>query len=169
VAPILSENSTLALLLGASEYPDADDLSNPAFERSARAFRSYLLNSLKLNERNIFYHFNEDDWPGALEDKVSKWIKTRKSETNAENIFLYYVGHGIAKDRTFYMTIRKSCKGKEDSHCLSAKVLRKALYESGPGSCFWVILDCCYSASAFADFQDDGPRGGGGALCVGKQ
>src|SRR5260221_614620 len=63
VAPILSENSTLALLLGASEYPDADDLSNPAFERSARAFRSYLLNSLKLNERNIFYHFNEDDWP----------------------------------------------------------------------------------------------------------
>lgn len=163
--PILKASTTLAVLLGASEFPKSGGLSAPeSFQRSVKRFESYLTDSLKLTPDNICNLFDTDLGPDDLGERIGDWVSARK-DRGATDLFFYYVGHGTedADHQSFYMAVRRTRTGFERSSSLSTWLLRKTLYEAGAGLRFYFILDCCYAAAAYKDFQD-APRKGATVL-----
>ena len=75
---IVKSPTTLAILFGASAFPDADLPAYASFGRSVDRFKSYLLESLAVQPDNIFNMFDSDAWPGELGDSIEEWIKARK-------------------------------------------------------------------------------------------
>ena len=156
--PILHPPTTLAILLGASDFPEAPNLAKPpSFGRSSAAFKSYLTGALGVSPEHICDLFDAEGSPADLVDTMRRFVK----KSAATDLIFYYVGHGT-EDRnrqSFYMAIRRTVAGEESAYSLSSESVRNALYKAGPTLRFWVILDCCYSATAFKDFQDAPPNG----------
>jgi YD repeat-containing protein len=152
---IVKSPTTLAILFGASAFPDADLPAYASFGRSVDRFKSYLLESLAVQPDNIFNMFDSDAWPGELGDSIEEWIKARKEACGVSDVFFFYVGHGVVDSGAFRMASRRTGRGyKVTNSSLSSKTLKDVLYRSASEANFYVVLDCCYAASAHQDFQD---------------
>jgi len=152
---IVKSPTTLAILFGASAFPDADLPAYASFGRSVERFKSYLLESLAVQPDNIFNLFDSDAWPGELGDSIEEWMKARKQACGVSDVFFFYVGHGVVDSGAFRMASRRTGRGyKVTNSSLSSKTLKDVLYRSASEANFYVVLDCCYAASAHQDFQD---------------
>jgi hypothetical protein len=159
---ILKGSRTLAILFGASEFPRYTDgrLDAPeSFQRSVEQFKSYLLDSLKLNPDNICDLFDTELEPLKLANHITDWVSERKASGAVTDVFFYYVGHGVIDSGSFCMASRTTSSGLVTESSLSTKTLKNVLYKVASGSNFYIILDCCYSATAYEDFQDTSSKG----------
>jgi hypothetical protein len=155
--------TTLAIILGASEFPKSPELgSNVAFLSSALDFKGYLLdpNGFALPEKNLLDLFDSPDPVTEQDEQVRTFLQTRVKELKdlgdlAKDLILYYVGHGAFADpgSQYFLALRDT---KENSGSLSGypiHSLARTLKQNAAQLRRYLILDCCFSAAAYQAFQ----------------
>src|SRR5256885_13442701 len=114
--------TSLLILLGASNWPLAELQGSTAFENAVRNLQSYFLsdpNGFHLPEGNVLNLFNSNDFSPHLLNQISDFLRDRitKKETTADvrDVFVYFVGHGglTIDSSTFYLAIRCTQKDYE--------------------------------------------------------
>ena len=165
--------TTLALLLGASEWPYESLLqSSRAFSSAAHAFENYLLDPswFGLPSANLLNLFNSGLNAYDMVREIEAFLNTRspeikKSDHTANYLLVYYVGHGIYdKDRDFALAIRGTRMKSLTLSGLPLKVFASTLGESARKLRQILILDCAFAGEAFQYFRRTS-REGTAILC----
>lgn len=161
--------TTLVIILGASTWPDADFAGDEGewtpFARSAGDFYDYVTNPefLGIPKENVFDDlFDSDLDQGGMVDRISEFLKRRGDEIEAEgkavaDLIVYYVGHGgFGKDNAFYLAIKSTNSATSKFHTsLAIDALAEAILRRAAFCRRYLILDCCYAASAYKAFLAD--------------
>jgi len=158
-----SPYTTLAILLGASEWPYYPEFQGSlAFANSANRLKTYLLNAQKfgLPSKNLLDLFNKDlsadDIDRAMSNFLHKRISTMNANGNpAKDLLVYYVGHGgfIGPESEYFLAIRRTREENPRSSSIAIMSLAHTLKEKARWMRRLVILDSCFSAIAFSAFQ----------------
>ena len=162
-----SPESTLAVILGASTFPKAANFTaSEAFRESAQGLRDYLQSSdgFALPSENLAYLFDSELTSPALDEEVGSFLTRRtaqlaEAKTPVRDVLVYYVGHGaFSEDATQYYLAIKSTRGdNEPISSYGIKSLARTLNERARHVRKYLILDCCFAASAYASFQSGAP------------
>jgi hypothetical protein len=161
----MSENrptpqSTLAIIFGASEWPDAPDFtSSDAFKSAAWGIREYLTLKFGIPDENLLDLFDQGLSPYEIDREVSHFLQNRLESENHENpgvldLIVYFVGHGgFDSNKNFYLAIK--CTNTRSLGPSSVKIhdFAVTLKERARFLRCYVILDCCFAASANVFFQ----------------
>jgi hypothetical protein len=162
-----SPQTTLAILLGASEWPESPDFpGSKAFANAISSFRSYLFDPRRfgLPKENVLDLFDVDDSPHTIDRKIRQFLEHRTSEMKlagnvAKDLLLYFVGHGgfVGRNSDYYLAVR--CTSTEDARLsgIPMESLASTLTDKARYLRRIIILDCCYAAAAFTSFQAEGP------------
>ena len=159
--PIAPE-STLVVILGASEFPETRLAANVAFEKSARDFERYLLapDGFNLPDKNRLSLFDESASPLDQEKRIAGFLKQRIGEmaearAPATDLILYYVGHGgfYNPGDEYFLALRATVDGSERISGYPIHELANTLKERAAFLRRYVILDCCFAAAAYESFQ----------------
>jgi Stage II sporulation protein E (SpoIIE)/Caspase domain len=182
---IMADTRTLALLIGASQFPNSPNLGNgDAFENSAQDFRQYLHdpNGLNLPAADVLNLFDDDRPAGTLLDLIIEFLNRRQSKktsTNVERLLVYYVGHGgfTPVGQEYFLAVRSTRERNEGPSSIRISDLGHIIRDNARFLCQYLILDCCFSAQAYSAFQsgpgdaavartlDSVPRKGTALLC----
>lgn len=160
--------TTLAVILGASEFPKAKDTlePSPSFKRSAEAFRDYLLSQdgLGLDKNNVLDLFDtavpSSDIDEQLRDFLRDRISTKSNgEKCVQDLIVYYVGHGgfTQSGTDYYLALRGTRLDNPLQTGYPVRSLATTLKTYAQKVRRFVIFDSCFSASAYAAFQASGP------------
>ena len=162
-----SPQTTLAILLGASEWPDAPDFhGSAAFDNVARGFRAYLLNPqhFGLPEENFCDLFDTEQGPDKIDRAIRSFLDQRTSAMrqtgNApRDLLFYFVGHGgfAGRKSEYYLAVRCTSSEYPGASGIRIESLATTLMDKARYLRRFIILDCCYAAAAFTDFQAEGP------------
>jgi hypothetical protein len=161
-----SPETTLVIVLGASEYPKIPKLSNEAFRNSATGFKKYLLNrnGFALPKDNLLDLFDSSNGTEKQNELIGTFLQERieelkKLEAGATDLILYYVGHGTFVDpgNRYILALKNIKEGSEEISGFPIKTLANTLKDNATFLRRYVILDCCFSAAAFESFQNVGP------------
>ncbi|HYU75830.1 MAG TPA: hypothetical protein VEL31_24415, partial [Ktedonobacteraceae bacterium] len=160
-----SPQTTLVILLGASEWPYAPDFhDSEAFANSARDFRRYILDPYTFNlaMENLLDLFNSnlssDDIDREMGQFLDKRISEMKASDNpARDEVAYFVGHGgfAGNDLDYYLAIRRTRMENPIASSLGIKTLSHTLKDKARYLRRIIILDCCFAASASVFFQSE--------------
>lgn len=155
--------TTLVVIIGASEFPDFPILSaNAAFLHSRNRIRDYFLSQERFNlsESNLLDLFDDESSMEGLDFKISSFIAKRRIELSnigrsLTDIIIYYVGHGSfnSEGSEYFLVLRKT---REDFDYFSGypiKALAQTLRSTAAGIRKYLILDSCFSAAAYASFM----------------
>jgi hypothetical protein len=159
----VTPQTTLAIVLGASEYPYTSKLDplKPA-GNAARDFVSYLSSDTGLNlpSTNILNLFDVDESPNEIDKKISDFLKNRQASLKskgspARDLLLYYAGHGgfTAGDQEYFLALKTTRESREGPSSFRMVDLALTLKQDARDLRRFLILDCCFSASAFPFFQ----------------
>lgn len=158
-----SPETTLAVILGASEWPRwkggaGETLGGgKQFLRSANDFRKYLCDprGFNLPEENLLWLFDEAASPDDLDRQLSEFLKKRtvapgRAVTAVRDLLIYYVGHGgfDGGDSDYYLMIRNSRPENRGVSSLRMVSLARTIKESARHLRCYLILDCCFAARA---------------------
>lgn len=162
-----SPGTTLAVIIGASRFPLATSIgSNEAFRRSAAGVEGYLLSrrGFGLPVANLLWLFDLDDPADTLDHTLTEWLKAKVPGSEggagpARDLILYYVGHGCfaANGSDYALAIRRTREEKPYHSSYQLPSLAHTLKTFAGGLRKYVILDCCFSASAYKEFMATGP------------
>jgi uncharacterized caspase-like protein len=158
-----SRSRTLAILLGASEYPNAPSLTaRRSFLESARGWSDYLFRKDSLAVR-------ADDWLSLFDDPrpaseqlraVRDFLRARTGDSTSKRtapstVLLYYVGHGLFNDgdRKYCLAVRHTDPSLAGATSIRSADLGTTVRREAGLLRRYVILDCCFAASAVGDFQ----------------
>jgi tetratricopeptide (TPR) repeat protein len=167
--PTLQRERALAIVFGASEWPDHPEFhAAPSFRRSASEFIDYLRgqNGLNLSRRNVKVLFDSfDDAPDIVRQMYS-FIRDRRKEA-AElgrpitDLLIYYIGHGgiTFESNAFFMAIRSTHEDDPLATSITAESLGRLIREGASGLRTYLVLDCCFAASVTKVFMSSGPLG----------
>jgi hypothetical protein len=154
-----SPQTTLVILLGASEWADPNLQGSQAFTNAKRSFLDYVLHQLKVPEKNVLDLFDTPDAPHMIiDEQIGKFLEQRTSEMKEEgnvarDLLVYFVGHGgFDEDSNYYLAIRCTSENV-DLSAIPIKALAKTFRDKVVSLRRIIILDSCYSAAAFAKFQ----------------
>src|SRR2546425_4279 len=100
--PLPSAQTTLVILLGASEWPYSPDFErSEAFANSAGALAEYFLDPhlFNLPRENLLNLFDSNQSPDDIDIEIGQFLDKRKSElsefgTSARDLIIYFTGHG---------------------------------------------------------------------------
>jgi len=150
--------TTLAILLGGSAWPKSPQLAaSPAFASSALGFRQYLLapNGFGLPETNILDLFDSSKTAPEIVEEIQNYLRLRMTGNPApRDLFLYYTGHGgFISGRDYFLAVRSTIEGLEGSSSIRVSDLASALRNAARDLRRFLILDCCFAAAAFREFQ----------------
>ena len=168
-----SPQTTLVLLLGASEWPSAPRFDkSEAFVNSANDLKRYFLDPLKfhLPEENLLDLFDTDKDPDYLDEEIGRFLSNRIAEMEnagcaASDVIVYFVGHGdFTDDFEFYLAIRHTREANPMSSSIQIKPLAHTIKENARYLRRLIILDCCFAASATKMFQGAGSQEQSGLL-----
>jgi hypothetical protein len=119
-----SPATTLALILGAQEWPECPGLdASTAFAASAKEFETYLCapSGLGLPERNVKSFFDDQRSPGIILKDAGDFLKRRQDELEQEqnyasDLILYYVGHAgfVGAHDVYCLFLRFTREGELD-------------------------------------------------------
>ncbi|MEO7734154.1 MAG: caspase family protein [Kofleriaceae bacterium] len=148
----LSE-SIVAILLGAGEYPRKPIWSNPVLSKTARAFSEYIRSStgFGLARNQILDLF--DDGSNAIRQLTLIEEFLIASGSAAQDLIVYYVGHGSFIDREYCLAISDTCRDREFITTIESAKLARAIRRSFSRKRVYIIIDACFSASAVNDWQ----------------
>lgn len=159
--------TTLVIILGASEFPKANArLSpSPSFERSASGIREYFVDvdGYGLPPGNLLYLFDSIEPSSHIDEKVRDFlvqrVKIQDDEFSIKDLLVYYVGHGgfSGGGADYYLALRDTRLDNDLSTSYSARSLARTLKEYGRDVRKYLILDCCFSAAAYTEFMSTGP------------
>jgi serine/threonine protein kinase len=162
---------TLAVLFGASSYRRSPKLAQGrAFYNSAQDLLEYLIapEGLGLSRENINWLFDDSRSPSDQLQDIRDFLENRcrylKNEgTEPQDLLLYYVGHGLfwGSDQTYSFAIRSTDEASEGLTGIRASDLASILKAHARFLRKFIILDCCFSAAAYKEFQS-------GPLLVGR-
>ncbi len=162
-----SPQTTLVILLGASEWPEFSDFhGSQAFANVASDFRDYLLNPqhFGLPEENFLDLFDTDQSPDKIDRGIRQFLDHQTSAMKQAgkkpgDLLLYFVGHGgfVGRDSEYYLAVRCTSSENPDVSGIRIGSLARTLTNKARYLRRLIILDCCYAAAAFTAFQAEGP------------
>jgi DNA-binding beta-propeller fold protein YncE len=154
---------TLALLMGASTFRRAPKLAQGrAFYNSAQDFSEYLVApaGLGLPRENVNWLFDDSRSPSDQLQDIRDFLESRsaalKSEgTAVQDLIFSYVGHGLfaGGEHDYCFAIRATDERSEGLTSIRAVDLAAILNGSARFLRKFLILDCCFSAAVYAEFQ----------------
>ncbi len=131
--PVLRRETTLAIVLGASEWPFYPEFhSGPSFRQSATKFADYLRDraGLNLSPRNVKVLIDSfDDAPEMLR-QMWEFVRGRRADlvklsAPATDLLVYYVGHGGFSDNdAFFLSIRSTNENDPLATSITAEFAR---------------------------------------------
>jgi len=151
-----------AIVLGAAKFRKAPSLDRTGFSSSAEDFVSYLLDEhfFALPEARLLNLFDSEMSPGHQLERMCDFLDEFCDQTQVEGreIVLYYVGHGgfVGMNKEYFLAVAATKEGLEGSTAIRIGDLSSGLRDHAGQSRKYLILDCCFAASAFAQFQDPG-------------
>lgn len=166
-ARLLDPSSSIAVVLGASDWSNAGLAHAPSFRRSAERFREYLAadppRGLGLAPELTISLFDDPSPNGEQLGRVLRDVKARVDGRGAEgrpirDVLIYYVGHGtLDAGADLHLLVRHTADGIEAPTSIAARRLAEVLHAAAPQQRRLVILDCCFSEAAVKDFAAMGP------------
>jgi len=161
----MPDTRTLAVVIGASDFPYSPNLGNgTALENSAEDFRQYLHDSkgLSLPPADVLDLFNDARPAGTLLDEIIDFLNRRQSKktsTNVERLLVYYVGHGgfTPVGQEYFLAVRSTRERNEGPSSIRISDLGHIIRDNARFLCQYLILDCCFSATAYSAFLSSGP------------
>lgn len=173
--PRVKPEGTAAIILGASywpAYPAFGKTPNPVFANSAAAIYQYLIDPLRfgLHPDRVKNLFESPASAPEMHQLIANFLKPLCSEPDRgglTDLILYYVGHGgfTGPDRQYFLAIQSTAEGFEGPSGLRAVDLATTLRTAARDVRKYLILDCCFAAAIFKEFQP----AGGVTQVVGKQ
>ncbi|MBO0789548.1 MAG: hypothetical protein J2P36_01170, partial [Ktedonobacteraceae bacterium] len=158
-----SPQTTLLVLLGASDWPEHDAFPpTEAFAHAARAVKTYFLDEkgFGLPGENLLDRFDTDLNSDALDKEIGQFLERRLAEMKgagsaASDLLLYFIGHGdfVGRNHDFYLAIRRTRADNPHFSGLLMTGLAHTLIERARHLRRMLILDCCFAAAAFSAFQ----------------
>ncbi|MEM8718698.1 MAG: caspase family protein [Cyanobacteria bacterium P01_G01_bin.39] len=172
-----STQSTLVVLLGASEWPSWPDLNQElsqkelgnanTFKASATGVKDYFLaqEGFDLPEENLLDLFNKEYDVGQQTSEIGSFLEKRISilkdaKITPTHLIIYYVGHGGFNSKDFYFAIRTSKKDSISATSLEPKNLAEVIKNKSRQLRCYLIIDCCYAGAAEKDFEQVPINGG---------
>ena len=165
--PLPSPQTTLVILLGASEWPYSPDFErSEAFANSAGALAEYFLDPhlFNLPRENLLNLFDSNQSPDDIDIEIGQFLDKRKSElsefgTSARDLIIYFTGHGGFADggSSLYLAIRRTRHVNRIASSIPIMSLAHTIKQKTRHLRRIVILDCCFAGAAFAVFQGQGP------------
>jgi photosystem II stability/assembly factor-like uncharacterized protein len=159
----LNPRQTLAVLLGASSFRRAPKFAQGRpFYNSAQDFCEYLTGSdgLKVPRENVNWLFDDSRSSGDQLQDISEFIESRSAALNAEKnppqqLIIHYVGHGMfwGPDQAYCLAIRGTDERSEGLTSLRTSDLASVIKAHARFLRKFLILDCCFSAAAYKEFQ----------------
>ncbi len=146
----MKNNSSLALIIGVSDYELEPDKPALYANRDAQLFQDYAAIKLGVPDKNIFTMINQ----GADRLKIMKAVKKellRRSEKNKTDVYIFFAGHGLASSdgsNMFLLPYDGDPELLEDS-AIGRKQLFADIQAISPRS-VTIFLDSCYSGGTRA-------------------
>jgi photosystem II stability/assembly factor-like uncharacterized protein len=153
----------LAIILGARAFPHAPKLAGGrAFLNSAIDMEEYLTDEhgLGLSPRNILSLFDDSRSPSEQLIEVARFLEVKTQDlknqgSRAEDLLIYYVGHGLFTrgDAAYCLAIRCTNEIDEGATSIRAGQLAGIIMRNAAFMRRYLILDCCFAASIHKEFQ----------------
>ena len=160
---LLDPERTLAIVFGASEWPFCKSLPpSSAFSSSARDIIKYLKSrdGLGLEKKNVLDLFDRDLSSDDIDSRISAFLVERQLQLGSTgsaptDLLFYYVGHGgfSSNGQDYFLAIRKTREGSKAVSSVRVTDLANTLKRDGKDLRRYLILDCCFAAAAFSQFQ----------------
>jgi hypothetical protein len=159
---LLDSETTIAVILGASDWSRAGLGKAKSFLKSAAYVQQYLLRNrpdgLGLDPDLVLSLF--DDTAAAsvqlarLRDFTREVVLDRRdTHKPIADILVYYIGHGTCDDgNTLYLLVRDTVHGIEAQSSIPTPDLARVLKVAAPQQRRICIFDCCFSEAAVAGF-----------------
>jgi hypothetical protein len=153
----------LAVFLGASTYEESPNLADgSAFYNSANDLRNYLRNTYAVPRKNIKWLFDDSHSPSDQLNELARFLSERcaalKVDGNpAEDLLIYYVGHGLFAREQYCLAIRATKENNEAFSSIRGADLAGVVKEYARLLRRFLIFDCCFSAAIYQEFQFQTP------------
>ncbi len=124
-----SPQTTLVILLGASEWPrDPDDFpAHKAFQAAAEQIYRYFVQSFGIPRGNVLQLFNTNLNANAIDERIYHHLERFKGQ--ARDVIVYYIGRG---EQTYanqlYLAIRKTREDNPEGTSLQITSLAKTVF-----------------------------------------
>lgn len=155
-------STTLAIILGASEWPHCSLQFQPlpSCARSATHFLTYLLNSFRLPANNLLDLVDKDESAHSILTKISEFLEGKDRKGPICDIILYYTGHGSyggePPGNSFFLPVRSTKEINAYETGIPVYLLARLLRQKAQRLRKYVILDCCFAGEALKHFQSEG-------------
>lgn|GEM_PF-4281312 len=149
---------TVAVLLGAHEFPDTTFTSTEAFTRSAHLFRTYLKagHGLGVPEGNILDLFDSPLLAAEQLDRLITFIKRSAGTSHqhtVKKLILYYVGHGAFPGGDYCLAVRRSDKDGLARTSIRFRDLADSITKHANWLQTFLLLDACFAAKGTVYFM----------------
>lgn len=148
----VTNNDVLAILLGASHWPELGIGGGSSFENSFDDFRAYLRHpdGLGLPKSHIYDEFDSASSPGAVTSAIIDFFRKHRANdgTVIRKVLLYLVGQGELFEGEFYFALCSSRRNQYQNTFFSASGIARLLHEEARPCSHYVIIDACHSGAA---------------------
>jgi hypothetical protein len=156
----VAPDTTLAIVAGASEFPNYQELAGgERFAAAARDFIGYLFatDGFGLDEKNLLNVFDSPDSSGKILNRIKQFLAERQQALadrgGGRDLLFYYVGHGgFTANKDYFLAIQETEKGSEWT-TIRITDLANVIKNAPMLLRRYLILDCCFAASAYKEFQ----------------
>src|ERR1700690_944816 len=148
--------TTAVIITGASAWPHLAVKANDAYANSAVKLESYFTVDLRLPRRNLLRLFDSQLNATDMLTEIGDFIKN-SLEAQITDLVFCYIGHGdFLGHNEFYMPIHatRTGGGLERTTALVGTTLADTLKEYARFLRQFMMLDCCYAASAADLFKN---------------
>jgi len=154
---VVSPRTTLAVIIGASDWPQSSLTGGPAFLNSAHAFASYLLDEKGFNlpREQMLDLFDDESSPSEMLIRIVDFLKAQIKARTFRDLIFYYVGHGLFQgaDNQYCLAIRHTKTEFEDVTSLRIGSLARRLRKFASFQRRFLFLDSCFAGAATPSFQ----------------
>jgi hypothetical protein len=154
---------SLAILLGASEFPRYAQWSRNSFKRSAFAVEEYFRDPMGLDvkQEDLLNLFDDPGDPSQQLTKIEHFLSERNPDDTSEppaNLLVYYVGHGcFSNDKHHCFALRGTRPTPLGGSALRGGDLAEAIRHGASQLRRFLFIDCCFAAALFSEFQASSP------------
>jgi hypothetical protein len=149
-------DTTLVIVLGASQYPRTSLKSSKAFKSAAETICLYFLSNygFGLPLENLLYFFDSPYDPNTLDDQITTGVLTRIQQlqtigTAPRDLVVYYVGHGSFDEHRRYVLALQSTRDENQSvSSLRVEALMTTLNQVTKSLRKFVIIDACFAGES---------------------
>ncbi len=155
----VSPKKTLAVILGASDWPLADFGGSPSFSNSAKAFRAYLLDDQGFNlpEAQLLDLFDDENPSSEMVVEIGRFLASHSRKDHYRDVLVYYVGHGFFNDSDnhYCLAARKSQTDYLGATSLRMADLALCLKNSARHLRRFLFLDSCFAGASVPNLQSE--------------